>query len=87
MSEIPCPGFEGGGAICIAEGPGGPCKTAYTRGMTCYKIPSPEDLYAAGYCNCCEMGASLDRCRELISQGRCMGNGHYSWKVTFKRSW
>lgn len=86
--EIPCPGFQGGGVVCIADGPGGSCTSPQTRGMSCYTAPSVEDLHAAGYCeNCCKVGVSLDECRQLVNEGKCMGNGHYSWRVVFKRSW
>ncbi len=79
-------GIGGGGSVCIATGQGGECVTDYTRDMPCYNRPSVEDLHAAGYCNCCEVGASLERCRQLVNDGKCMGNGHYSWRVVFKRS-
>lgn len=86
--EIPCAGGPGaGGAVCIVDGPGGPCVSAQTRGMTCYTIPAVEDLFAAGYCECCDIGASLEHCRQLVNEGKCMGNGHYSWRVVFKRAW
>jgi hypothetical protein len=86
--EIPCPGFQGGGVVCITDGPGGSCISAQTRGMSCYAAPPVEDLFAAGYCeNCCKVGVNLDECRQLINEGKCMGNGHYSWRVVFKRSW
>jgi hypothetical protein len=85
--EIPCPGFQGGGVVCISEGPGGSCISAPTRGMSCYTAPSVEDLFAAGYCNdCCKVGVTEDECRQLVNEGKCMGNGHYSWRVVFKRS-
>lgn len=80
-------GIGGGGSLCIAEGQGGACVSDYTRDLPAYNAPPVEDLYAAGYCDqCCERGATLERCRELVSAGKCMGNGHYSWRVVFKRS-
>jgi hypothetical protein len=79
-------GIGGGGSLCVTEGEGGGCVSDFTRDMPCYNIPPVEDLYAAGYCECCEVGASLERCRELVDAGRCMGNGHYSWRVVFRRS-
>lgn len=86
--EIPCPGFQGGGVVCITDGPGGSCISAQTRGMSCYTVPPVEDLFAADYCNsCCKVGVTLDECRQLVNEGKCMGNGHYSWRVVFKRSW
>ena len=81
-------GGGGGGSLCIAEGEGGGCVSDYTRDMPAYNVPPVEDLHAAGYCEqCCEPGATLERCRELVSAGECMGNGHYSWRIVFKRSW
>jgi hypothetical protein len=81
-------GIGGGGSLCIADGEGGTCASDYTRDMPAYQVPPVEDLHAAGYCDqCCEPGATLERCRELVSAGKCMGNGHYSWRVVFKRSW
>jgi outer membrane biosynthesis protein TonB len=82
-------GVGGGGSICLAGGDGGPCITDFTRDMSCYYTPPVEDLFAAGYCNCCEPGISLDRCRQLISEGKCFGTGaeHYSWRVVFKRGY
>jgi hypothetical protein len=78
-------GIGGGGSLCIADGDGGSCVSEFTRDMPCYERPSVQDLYAAGYCNCCEAGASLERCEQLIAQGSCMGKGHYSWRVVFQR--
>ncbi|MGD8397770.1 MAG: hypothetical protein PVG11_02835 [Anaerolineae bacterium] len=82
-------GIGGGGSLCIAEGQGGACVSGYTRDMPCYYLPPVEDLYAAGYCNCCEQGASLDRCRQLVDQGTCFPTGaeHFSWRVVFRRNW
>ena len=81
-------GIGGGGSLCVAEGEGGACVSDYTRDMPAYHIPPVEDLHAAGYCDqCCEPGATLERCRELVDAGKCMGNGHYSWRIEFKRSW
>ncbi len=80
-------GGGGGGKLCIARGEGGACVTDYTRDMPAYYAPPVEDLYAAGYCDrCCDPGITLDRCRELVDAGQCMGAGHYSWRVVFKRS-
>ncbi len=78
-------GIGGGGSLCIVDGQGGGCVSEFTRDMPCYESPSVEDLYAAGYCECCEAGASLERCRQLVAQGSCMGKGHYSWRVVFQR--
>ena len=82
-------GIGGGGSLCLAGGEGGACITDFTRDMPCYYTPSVEDLFAAGYCNCCENGASLERCRQLINEKACFVTGaeHYSWRVVFKRSW
>ncbi len=81
-------GIGGGGSVCVASGQGGPCESDFTRDMPCYYAPPVQDLWAAGYCDrCCERGASVDRCQQLINEGKCMGAGHYSWRVVFKRSW
>ncbi|MGD9145629.1 MAG: hypothetical protein PVI80_08710 [Anaerolineae bacterium] len=81
-------GIGGGGSLCVASGEGAGCVGNYTRDMPCYAIPPIEDLHAAGYCDqCCEIGASVERCRQLVAEGKCMGYGHYSWRVVFKRSW
>lgn len=80
-------GIGGGGSLCIASGQGGTCVSGSTRDLSCYNMPSVEDLHAAGYCSqCCENGATVERCRELVQAGKCMGNGHYSWRVVFQRS-
>jgi hypothetical protein len=80
-------GGGGGGSVCIATGQGGACVSGFTRDMPCYNIPPVEDLFAAGYCDqCCEVGATLERCQQLVNEGKCMGNGHYSWRVVFKRN-
>jgi hypothetical protein len=79
-------GHGGGGRLCITSGPGGPCESPQTREMPCWNQPPLEDMYAAGYCECCEVGASLERCQELASAGKCLGPGHYSWRVVFRRS-
>ena len=78
----------GGGKLCITSGEGGPCESEYTRDMPCSNTPPVEDLFAAGYCDCCEAGATLERCRERINNGTCFktGNAHYSWRVVFKRA-
>jgi hypothetical protein len=81
-------GGGGGGSVCIATGQGGACVSEFTRDMPCYNVPPVEDLFAAGYCGqCCEVGATLERCRQLVNEGKCMGNGHYSWRVVFTRNW
>jgi hypothetical protein len=78
----------GGGKFCILTGPGGGCASDYTRDMQGRNVPPVEDLFAAGYCSqCCEPNITLERCQQLVSSGQCMGFGHYSWKVVFKRSW
>jgi hypothetical protein len=80
-------GIGGGGSLCVADGEGGGCQSDYTRDMPAYAAPSVEDLHGAGYCDqCCEPGATLERCRDLVNQGKCMGFGHYSWRVVFRRS-
>jgi hypothetical protein len=81
-------GIGGGGSLCVASGEGGECASAFTRDLSVYNSPPVEDLHASGYCDqCCEVGASLERCRELVAAGNCFDYpGHYSWRVVFKRS-
>jgi hypothetical protein len=79
-------GIGGGGRLCIASGPDGPCVTDWTREMPTYNPPPLEDLWAVGYCECCEPGITKERCQELHSAGQCLGWGHYSWRIVFKRS-
>lgn len=78
----------GGGKLCVLNAQGGQCVSGWTRDMPARSVPPVEDLYAAGYCEqCCgEPGLTLVRCQELVSQGRCMGFGHYSWKIVFTRN-
>jgi hypothetical protein len=82
-------GQHGGGSLCIADGQGGPCVSGFTRDMPCFDPPPFEDMWAAGYCNCCEAGISKERCQELYNSGaNCVHYwGHYSWRVVFTRSW
>ncbi len=82
-------GIGGGGSLCIADGQGGGCVTGFTRDMPCYWLPPIEDLYAAGYCECCEPGITIDRCRQLVEGGSCFGTGagHFSWRVVYQRGW
>ena len=88
-AEITCAGQHGGGMVCIATGDGGTCVTDYSRGMPCFDAPSFEDLYAAGYCECCEVGISKDRCQQLYNEGaECMKQPrHYSWRIEYTRGW
>jgi hypothetical protein len=79
-------GQFGGGSLCIAEGQGGGCITSFTRDMPCFWLPPVEDLHAAGYCNCCEAGASVERCRELVPTCFPTGAGHFSWRVVYTRN-
>lgn len=76
-----------GGQVCIASGEGGPCESELTRNLPCHDPPPFEDLWAAGYCECCEPGISKEKCRELFEAGRCLGISHYAWRVSFQRSW
>ncbi len=82
-------GRDGGGSLCIATGQGGECVTGFTRDMPCFNAPPMEDLYEAGYCSCCEPGATIERCRELQSQGSCgcLLWHHFSWRVVYTRGW
>lgn len=81
-------GQFGGGSLCIANGQGGPCVTDFTRDMPCYAAPPFEDMWAAGYCNCCEPGMSKERCQEAYNAGQHCVNwyGHYSWRVVYTRN-
>jgi hypothetical protein len=87
-AEIGCAG-NADVKVCLAQDPSGSCLTDYTRDMRCDLVPDVEDLFAAGYCECCEPGASLERCRELVDEGECFatGTGHFSWQVVFRRGW
>jgi len=80
-------GRTGGGSLCVATGQGGECLTGYTRDMPCFNAPSIDELYAAGYCNCCEAGASLQRCQEIKDAKTCalLFWHHYSWRVVYTR--
>jgi hypothetical protein len=82
-------GIGGGGKLCIAGGQGGGCVSDSTRDMPCYNAPPFEDLWAAGYCECCEVGISKERCKEFYdNNAQCMKQPrHYSWRVVFTRSW
>jgi hypothetical protein len=55
--------------------------------MPCFDMPPLEDMYAAGYANCCEYGASFERMQELYNQGKCLGPGHYRWQVVYTPGW
>lgn len=77
----------GGGKLCITTGEGGPCESPQTRDMPCWNAPPIDDLFAAGYCECCEAGATKERCQQLMNEGKCLGPGHYSWRAVFKRGW
>jgi hypothetical protein len=80
----------GGGSTCIAEGPNGACVTDWTQNMPCSRLPTTAELHAVGYCNtCCETGASIERCQQLIDEGKCFWTkeGHFSWRVTYTRGW
>lgn len=83
-------GGDGGGALCIAQGQGGTCLTGYTRDMPCFNPPPFEDMWAAGWCQCCGTEAAGDKelCQEMHERGdRCMNWGHYAWRVVYRRSW
>jgi hypothetical protein len=76
-----------GGQLCMAGGEGGACESELTRTLPCHDPPPFEDLWAAGYCECCEPGIAKERCRELFETGKCLGISHYAWRVEFRRSW
>ena len=75
-----------GGRVCIASGEGGSCDSDVTRDLPCHDTPPIDDLYAAGYCDCCEAGITKERCQELVESGSCLGAGWYYWRVEFQRS-
>ncbi|MGD8598839.1 MAG: hypothetical protein PVJ26_17600, partial [Anaerolineae bacterium] len=75
-----------GGRVCIATGEGGSCDSDLTRDLPCHDTPPIDDLYAAGYCDCCEAGITKERCQELVESGSCLGAGWYYWRVEFQRS-
>jgi len=82
-------GKGGGGSLCVAQGEGGACTTGYTRDMPCFNRPPFEDMWAAGYCECCRVGISKPECQQLYdNRDPCMPEwGHFSWRVLYKRSW
>ncbi|MFN2183582.1 MAG: hypothetical protein ACK2UU_06300 [Anaerolineae bacterium] len=82
-------GIGGGGSMCVAEGQGGACITGYTRDLPCYSRPPFEDMWAAGYCNCCQPGISKEACQQLYdSKDSCLPEwGHFSWHLVYNRSW
>lgn len=75
-----------GGRMCIATSEGGACESDFTRDLPCHDPPPLDDLWAAGYCECCEDGITKERCQELFESGHCLGVGHYMWRLEFKRS-
>ncbi|HNS51378.1 MAG TPA: hypothetical protein PKO09_09340 [Anaerolineae bacterium] len=80
----------GGGSTCVAEGPDGACLTPFTQNMPCSRLPTTAELHGAGYCDkCCETGASVERCQQLIDEGKCFWTkeGHFSWRVVYTRGW
>jgi hypothetical protein len=76
-----------GGLLCIATGEGGSCDSELTRDLPCYAPPPVDDLWAAGYCQCCEPDITKERCQELRDAGECIWYSHYAWRVEFRRSW
>jgi hypothetical protein len=76
-----------GGLLCIATGEGGSCESDLTRDLPCYAPPPVDDLWAAGYCQCCEPDITKERCQELRDAGQCIWYSHYAWRVEFRRSW
>ncbi|MGD9046928.1 MAG: hypothetical protein PVF77_02645 [Anaerolineae bacterium] len=84
--EVELAGLDGG-QVCIAPGEGGACESDFTRDLPCHDPPPFEDMWAAGYCECCTPGISKEDCKALYDAGQCLGISHYSWRVEFKRSW
>lgn len=79
----------GGGSLCIANGQGGSCVTGFTRDMPCSQGIPFEDMWAAGYCDCCQVGISKEACQVLYdTKNPCLPEfGHFAWHVLYKRSW
>jgi hypothetical protein len=79
----------GGGSLCIAGGQGGSCVTGFTRDLPCYFRPPFEDMWAAGYCDCCQVGITKEACQVLYdTKATCLPEfGHFAWHVVYKRSW
>lgn len=76
-----------GGRVCIATGEGGPCESGLTRDLPCHSSPPFEDLWAAGYCECCYEGITKEECQVLFDEGDCVGGiGNFAWHVEFRRS-
>lgn len=84
--EVEFSGMEGS-QLCIASGEGGVCESDLTRDLPTHDPPPLEDLWAAGYCACCEPDITRERCQELRDQGECVATDWYNWHVEFKRSW
>jgi hypothetical protein len=84
--EVEFSGMDGG-QLCIASGEGGACESDLTRNLPTHDPPPLEDLWAAGYCACCEPDITKERCQELYDKGECVSISHYAWRVEFKRSW
>jgi len=76
-----------GGQVCIASGEGGACESDLTRTLPCHDPPPFEDMWAAGYCECCRPGITKEDCQALYDVGDCLSISHYMWRVEFKRSW
>jgi hypothetical protein len=86
-------GIHGGGSLCIASGQGGGCVSGWTVDMPVYDPPPFENVWQAGYCNCCggEAASNKDVCRQIYDAhsdaNKCVGWwGHYSWRVVFKQT-
>ena len=84
--EVEFSGIEGA-QFCIASGEGQACESDLTRELSAHAPPPLEDLWAAGYCACCEPDITRERCQELRDQGKCVDTNWYNWNVEFRRSW
>jgi hypothetical protein len=83
--EVEFSGMDGG-QLCIATGEGGACESNLTRNLPTHDPPPLDDLWAAGYCACCEPDITRERCQELYDKGECVSISWYDWHVEFKRS-
>ncbi len=75
-----------GGQVCIASAEGGACESDMSRNLPCHDPPPFEDMWAAGYCECCRPGITKEDCQALYDAGDCLSISHYMWRVEFRRS-
>jgi hypothetical protein len=75
-----------GAQLCVATAEGGKCESDLTRDLPLHDPPPLDDLWEAGYCQCCEPDITKERCQALFDAGKCLGISHYAWRVEFRRS-